>query len=255
MMGLGLGLPEKPGAQHNFFLSASPCHRNAPLISVRGASAENRNRQEPDQAGPPRIVSDRSESPVSIYRTGSSRLQALYRFRLCFLDTPRHPEKPPPFSNERSLLERTAITMASPTLFLNSVAFPPSSSSSSSSPFLLAVSFRSVCFRNRALLNRCSVASRTASAAGTGGGEPSIARFQSLRVLEWDKLCDSVASFAGTSLGREAAKVSSVDRQIRVFPLGDSDFSRANSILAWLREVAIHVRRRLVIFVEVEFWF
>ncbi|KAI6698500.1 hypothetical protein NL676_018619 [Syzygium grande] len=99
--------------------------------------------------------------------------------------------------------------MASRTLFLNSVAFPPSSSSSSypsSSPPLFAVSFRSICFRNRALLNRCSVASRTASAAGHGGGEPSAARFQSLRVLEWDKLCDSVASFAGTSLGREAAK-------------------------------------------------
>uniref|UniRef100_A0A2N9HQI8 DNA mismatch repair proteins mutS family domain-containing protein n=1 Tax=Fagus sylvatica TaxID=28930 RepID=A0A2N9HQI8_FAGSY len=28
----------------------------------------------------------------------------------------------------------------------------------------------------------------------------------SLRVLEWDKLCDSVASFAGTSFGREATK-------------------------------------------------
>lgn len=29
----------------------------------------------------------------------------------------------------------------------------------------------------------------------------------SLRVLEWDKLCDVVASFARTSLGREATKV------------------------------------------------
>ncbi|XP_058084489.1 uncharacterized protein LOC131232270 [Magnolia sinica] len=28
-----------------------------------------------------------------------------------------------------------------------------------------------------------------------------------LRLLEWDKVCDSVASFAGTSLGREATKV------------------------------------------------
>lgn len=32
----------------------------------------------------------------------------------------------------------------------------------------------------------------------------------SLRVLEWDKVCDSVASFAGTSLGREATKVLSL---------------------------------------------
>lgn len=36
----------------------------------------------------------------------------------------------------------------------------------------------------------------------------SPALLNSLRVLEWDKLCDSVASFAGTSLGREATKVS-----------------------------------------------
>jgi len=38
--------------------------------------------------------------------------------------------------------------------------------------------------------------------------KPSILS-DSLRVLEWDKVCDSVASFAGTSLGREATKVSS----------------------------------------------
>ncbi|KAM2921738.1 uncharacterized protein LOC126630727 [Malus sylvestris] len=34
----------------------------------------------------------------------------------------------------------------------------------------------------------------------------SQAHHDSLRVLEWDKLCDSVASFARTSLGREATK-------------------------------------------------
>ena len=32
-------------------------------------------------------------------------------------------------------------------------------------------------------------------------------RLDSLRALEWDKLCDSVASFARTSLGRQAIKV------------------------------------------------
>ncbi|KAF7816605.1 endonuclease MutS2 isoform X1 [Senna tora] len=31
--------------------------------------------------------------------------------------------------------------------------------------------------------------------------------YDSLRVLEWDKLCDLVASFASTSLGHEALKV------------------------------------------------
>lgn len=32
------------------------------------------------------------------------------------------------------------------------------------------------------------------------------ARYSSLRILEWDKLCDLVSSFATTSLGREACK-------------------------------------------------
>ncbi|GAV89442.1 MutS_V domain-containing protein [Cephalotus follicularis] len=31
-------------------------------------------------------------------------------------------------------------------------------------------------------------------------------RYDSLRVLEWDKVCESVASFAGTGIGREATK-------------------------------------------------
>ncbi|XP_012843398.1 PREDICTED: uncharacterized protein LOC105963528 isoform X2 [Erythranthe guttata] len=35
--------------------------------------------------------------------------------------------------------------------------------------------------------------------------QPSVV-LDSLRVLQWDKLCDSVASFAGTSLGRQATK-------------------------------------------------
>ncbi|KAK4273808.1 hypothetical protein QN277_017134 [Acacia crassicarpa] len=35
---------------------------------------------------------------------------------------------------------------------------------------------------------------------------PSSIHYDSLRVLEWDKLCDLVASFATTSLGREAVK-------------------------------------------------
>ncbi|VFQ72595.1 unnamed protein product [Cuscuta campestris] len=35
--------------------------------------------------------------------------------------------------------------------------------------------------------------------------QPSVA-LDSLRILEWDKVCDAVASFAGTSLGKEATK-------------------------------------------------
>ncbi|XAR52127.1 hypothetical protein NMG60_11020036 [Bertholletia excelsa] len=38
------------------------------------------------------------------------------------------------------------------------------------------------------------------------GTEKSSVVHDSLRLLEWDKLCDSVASFAGTSLGKEATK-------------------------------------------------
>ncbi|KAL9273748.1 Endonuclease MutS2-like protein [Drosera capensis] len=38
-----------------------------------------------------------------------------------------------------------------------------------------------------------------------GGGKTSV-EVNSLRVLEWEKLCDVVSSFAGTSLGRQATK-------------------------------------------------
>lgn len=37
----------------------------------------------------------------------------------------------------------------------------------------------------------------------------------SIRVLEWDKVCDAVSSFAGTSLGRLASKVCSIFSQIK----------------------------------------
>ncbi|GAB2293906.1 hypothetical protein Dimus_028118 [Dionaea muscipula] len=40
---------------------------------------------------------------------------------------------------------------------------------------------------------------------GGGGGKTTVI-LNSLRVLEWDKLCDVVSSFAGTSLGRQATK-------------------------------------------------
>ena len=39
--------------------------------------------------------------------------------------------------------------------------------------------------------------------------KPSVLH-QTLRVLEWDKLCNSVSSFASTSLGRESIRVSSL---------------------------------------------
>ncbi|CAN4089432.1 unnamed protein product [Withania somnifera] len=42
--------------------------------------------------------------------------------------------------------------------------------------------------------------------SGAKPSDQSSILVDSLRVLEWDKLCDSVASFAGTSLGKEALK-------------------------------------------------
>lgn len=54
-------------------------------------------------------------------------------------------------------------------------------------------------FKKRAFLNRYSISANLST--------KSQVHHDSLRVLEWDKLCDSVASFARTSLGREATKV------------------------------------------------
>ncbi|KAL6127324.1 hypothetical protein ACLB2K_075365 [Fragaria x ananassa] len=53
-------------------------------------------------------------------------------------------------------------------------------------------------FKNRAFLTRFSIQARHSS--------KSQVHYDSLRVLEWDKLCDSVSAFARTPLGREATK-------------------------------------------------
>ena len=45
----------------------------------------------------------------------------------------------------------------------------------------------------------------------------------SLRVLEWDKLCDSVASFAGTCLGKQATKVFLISWISFQFPISTTD--------------------------------
>lgn len=56
------------------------------------------------------------------------------------------------------------------------------------------------------------------AAAAVFPGNPSFdsdrpnAVLDSLRVLQWDELCDCVASFAGTSLGKQATKVSANNR-------------------------------------------
>lgn len=62
--------------------------------------------------------------------------------------------------------------------------------------------------RNRVNLSFISSSSSSSSAPTLICRSKSKSQTDSLRVLEWDKLCDVVASFARTSLGRQATKVS-----------------------------------------------
>ncbi|XP_062119927.1 uncharacterized protein LOC133834355 [Humulus lupulus] len=62
-------------------------------------------------------------------------------------------------------------------------------------------------FKHGALqLSHSSLSSSTSQSVFTQDENKSSVYYDSLRVLEWDKLCDCVASFARTSLGREATK-------------------------------------------------
>lgn len=63
-------------------------------------------------------------------------------------------------------------------------------------------------FQNRAASGHVSLSANNSVSNDNGDdrNKHSI-HFDSLRALEWDKLCDSVASFARTSLGRQAIKV------------------------------------------------
>ncbi|XP_057951372.1 uncharacterized protein LOC131146093 isoform X2 [Malania oleifera] len=65
-----------------------------------------------------------------------------------------------------------------------------------------APSSRSVRFKTQAFVN---LPFSSVSVSGDGNKKSSVIH-DSLRLLEWDKVCDYVASFAGTSLGREATK-------------------------------------------------
>ena len=81
-------------------------------------------------------------------------------------------------------------------LFLNSTIFP------------ITINIKSVTFKNQSFfLRQSSVVSANLSTI-TKHKSLSSVHSNSLRVLEWDKLCDSVSSFATTSFGREATKVS-----------------------------------------------
>ncbi|KAL3524499.1 hypothetical protein ACH5RR_017333 [Cinchona calisaya] len=58
--------------------------------------------------------------------------------------------------------------------------------------------------RVRAFVNKPSLVTRNQERVEEK--ETAAIVLDSLRVLEWDKVCDSVASFAGTSLGKQAAE-------------------------------------------------
>lgn len=57
-------------------------------------------------------------------------------------------------------------------------------------------------FRGKAL-----IAAAVSGNSSVNGDHPSIV-LDSLRVLQWDQLCDCVATFAGTTHGKQATKVS-----------------------------------------------
>ncbi|XP_060204026.1 uncharacterized protein LOC132632204 isoform X2 [Lycium barbarum] len=86
-------------------------------------------------------------------------------------------------------------------MMLLPVSLLPNSSASFSTlafavPKIHSFSRHSIRFKVHAFLNK---------PLDSTSNQPSVL-LDSLRVLEWDKLCDSVASFAGTSLGKEALK-------------------------------------------------
>ncbi|KAH0688149.1 hypothetical protein KY284_018702 [Solanum tuberosum] len=89
---------------------------------------------------------------------------------------------------------------------LLSVSLLPNSSSSFAAtvafafPKVHGVFRQSIRFKVHGFLNK-----PLESSSGPASNQPSVI-LDSLRVLEWDKLCDSVAAFAGTSLGKEALK-------------------------------------------------
>lgn len=91
-------------------------------------------------------------------------------------------------------------------MMLLSVSLLPNSSSSFATvafafPKVHSVFRQSIRFKVHAFLNK-----PLDSSSGPAFNQPSVI-LDSLRVLEWEKLCDSVATFAGTSLGKEALKV------------------------------------------------
>ncbi|XP_062152962.1 uncharacterized protein LOC133861237 [Alnus glutinosa] len=84
---------------------------------------------------------------------------------------------------------------------MNSCAFFVNSTTNTISVFPITI-IKPVGFRNRCFLKQSSVSANLSIC----NNKMSSVHYDSLRVLEWDSLCDAVASFAGTSLGSEATK-------------------------------------------------
>ncbi|XP_059434871.1 uncharacterized protein LOC132167853 [Corylus avellana] len=83
---------------------------------------------------------------------------------------------------------------------MNSCAFFVNSTANTISVFPIII------IKPRRFKNQCFLKQSSLSANLSITNKMSSVHYDSLRVLEWDSLCDAVASFAGTSLGREATK-------------------------------------------------
>ncbi|XP_057546484.1 uncharacterized protein LOC130825331 [Amaranthus tricolor] len=121
------------------------------------------------------------------------------------------------------------------------------------------INYSSIQYRFRSNLNQPLSYQSSSHLIDDGGKSKHRVMLNSLRVLEWDKLCDSVSSFAGTSLGRIASKeqLASLDQtyeeslrllretnaavEIRKFNNAIMDFSSIDVFM--VRSAVDHARR------------
>lgn len=90
---------------------------------------------------------------------------------------------------------------------ITSISLVTSTNSKSKSSKSNSIKTSSIKFRIRATLNQQQTTQSPIKDCDDGESSKPRVLLNSLRVLEWDKVSDAVSSFAGTSLGRVAAKV------------------------------------------------
>ncbi|XP_021858703.1 uncharacterized protein [Spinacia oleracea] len=89
---------------------------------------------------------------------------------------------------------------------ITSISLVTSTNSKSKSSKSNSIKTSSIKFRIRATLNQQQTTQSPIKDCDDGESSKPRVLLNSLRVLEWDKVSDAVSSFAGTSLGRVAAK-------------------------------------------------